>query len=168
MSANDPYIKKNKSVSQMTSESAMRLEARKCQHLCVKCHIEETISRKKGFSENSLSHLTREKLNYVNQLKIKNKGWSSCFIWDENIMRFFDFDHLNPSIKTMNICKMVKDNKYSMVDIMVECSKCRIICKHCHIIHTAHQRMNGIFKHKRKNITKIPPIFILSPHTQTS
>lgn len=136
---NQSYIKKKKNVSKLSSDDAMRLEALKCQNLCCKCHLEETILRESGITENSRSHLERQKLNYVNQLKIKQGGCIICKFWDPNLIRFFDMDHIDPKNKTKDLSRMIKDNQYTLNDVIKECDKCRILCKHCHWIHTHKQ-----------------------------
>lgn len=141
----EPYIAKKRNVSRMSSEDAMRLEALKCQNLCCKCHLEETILREKGIAYNSRSYGEREKLQYINQLKMKYAGCAICKFWDVNLIRFFDMDHLNPEDKMECISRIVKDNQYTMDDLIKECNKCQMLCRSCHIIHTAKQkRMTSI------------------------
>lgn len=36
-------------------------------------------------------------------------------------------------------------------DIIKECEKCRVLCKHCHAIHTRKQRKQGLFLPKVKD-----------------
>ena len=141
----------------MSSEDAIRLEALKCQNLCCQCHLEETILRENGIADNSRSYLEREKLNYINQLKIKYAGCAICKFWDVNLIRFFDMDHLNPENKTEAVSRMVKDNKYTLDNLIKECNKCRVLCRHCHIIHTSKQKQNGVSFIK---LPKINPIKI--------
>lgn len=136
-----PYIPKIKGVCEMGSKATMRSEARKCQHLCVKCHIEETMSREEGFVHNSNSILKREKMAYIYNLKEQNGGCSFCKFWDPNLTRFLDMDHIDPKTKIVDISRMMQDNNYSMEAFINECNKCRVLCRHCHIIHTAKQRL---------------------------
>jgi len=77
-------------------------------------------------------------------LKIKNKGCSVCGFWDEKILRFFHFDHINPKDKIDAISNMVNYNVYTLEDVIKESLKTRIICAHCHAIHTSNQKEMGI------------------------
>lgn len=135
-----PYIPKIRNVSKMSSKNAIQLEALKCQHLCGKCHIEETIDREIGTPYNSKSLLERQKLEYINSIKVNNKGCSICKYWDPNLIRFFELDHIDPKLKIEHISRMIKDNKYSIDDLIIEANKCRVLCQHCHRIHTDKQR----------------------------
>jgi len=92
---------------------------------------------------NSKSHFERKKLAYVNQIKINNLGCSICKYWDPNLIRFFDLDHINPTDKEECLSRMIKDKEYSMEDVIEECKKCRVLCRHCHIIHTDIQSKKG-------------------------
>lgn len=138
----EPFVPKKRNVSRMSSAKAVRLEALKCQHVCAKCHLLETIRRETGLVENSRSHSERKKLAYV--IKLKRNGCSLCSYINHNIPRYFDMDHIDPKTKTKEISRMVKDNSYTMEQLIEECGKCRILCKHCHIIHTSKQRYDKI------------------------
>jgi hypothetical protein len=135
----EKYIPKVRNVSRMSSKHAIKLESMKCQNLCAKCHLEETIDREIGITYNSRSHLEREKLEYVNQHKINNLGCAICKIWNSNLTRFFDLDHIDPSNKRESVSRMIKDSQFTLRDVIDECKKCRVLCRHCHIIHTSKQ-----------------------------
>lgn len=134
LSDNEVFVPKYKPVSQLRSEHKMRFEAKKCQHLCIKCHIEVTISREKGVPETQRSIHEREKMKYVNELK--SKGCSNCGYVNLNLLRFFDLDHTDPELKTETITIMVRDNKYSLHDVIAESQKCTVMCKMCHRLKT--------------------------------
>jgi hypothetical protein len=138
----DIYFPKKGSVSTMGSEDSMRWEARKTQLICCKCHVEETIRREAGIIYRS--KLEQKKLDYVN--KIKKKGCSVCGFYDEKLHRFLDLDHLNPYTKRECVSRMVKDSKYTLDDVIQECDDAitRVVCKHCHFLHTDYQRNEGI------------------------
>ena len=51
-----------------------------------------------------------------------------------------------------NISKMCMDPGYSLDDVIQECNKCRVLCKHCHRIHTFRQIKAGLFLPKIKEI----------------
>jgi len=61
-----------------------------------------------------------------------------------NILRFLEFDHLDPTQKIKDITGMVQNKNYSVDDVIFEISKCRILCRYCHRFHTKYQRENGI------------------------
>ncbi len=134
---NEPFIPKKRNVSRMSSSKAVKLEALKCQHVCAMCHLDETVRREVGLVDNSRSHSERKKLAYVIQLK--NDGCSLCTYKNPDIPRHFDMDHIDPKTKVKEISRMVKDNSYTMEQLVEECKKCRVLCKHCHIIHTSKQ-----------------------------
>ena len=54
-------------------------------------------------------------------------------------------DHLVISEKVACVSQMVRDSKYSIEDVINECSKTRVLCAFCHVIHTRNQRMDGLF-----------------------
>ena len=149
---NEKYQPKVRNVSNMGSEYVMRNEARKCQHLCLKCHIIETMSREKGTHGFSIS--TKEKKDYVNEIKLKYNGCSICGFLDKNLLRFLHMDHINVNNKTGNISEMVTSNIYNMNDIIKECKPeiTRILCGHCHIINTHFQRETNIVKNVKRKI----------------
>lgn len=146
---NEIFVPKKCNVSSCASEAAMRLEAKKCQLVCARCHMEETIRREKGISYNSPTK--KEKIDFTN--KLKSFGCTNCHYRNEDLPRFFDFDHIDPSAKVMGISQMISDNSYTMEDLKAEIDKCRILCRHCHKIHTKNQHKEGIIVNKlKKNI----------------
>ena len=137
-------------VSGLGSERTMRRESRKCQNLCCKCHVEETIRRQK---ENQkvpyiMTELHRQKKEYVDNLK-KECGCSECKL-KTDLLRFLEMDHLIRKLKRANISQMVLSPEFSLEDVIEECKKCRVLCRHCHKIHTDEQRKNGEF---RRNVS---------------
>jgi hypothetical protein len=143
------YIPKKDNVSCLGSEKAMKIEAAKCQQLCGKCHLLTGISREKGVPENSRNHLSRIKLKYLNTLK--QQGCSLCGYINNNLPRFFHFDHLNQNDKIMDISAMTQYNKYSYDEFLKEIDKCRILCFYCHTLRTKNQRKENVnFYDKRE------------------
>lgn len=147
--SNEIYIPKKIDVSKIYGKSSAKLESLKCQHLCILCHVKETIEREKGAGTRGL--LMKSKYDYVS--KCKEKGCSSCKFTDIDTPRFFDMDHLDLSDKIANIGDMCKNPDYSLDDIIKECDKCRVLCKHCHKIHTIKQMKQGLFLPKIKDIS---------------
>lgn len=61
-----------------------------------------------------------------------------CVICGESDMRVFEFDHIDPSKKKFNISQGIHKG-FNMKAIMLELTKCRILCANCHKRHTAQQ-----------------------------
>lgn len=139
LSSNEPFIGKKCNVNRCTSEFDMRNEIRKCQLICKKCHVKETIKRERGY----VMHKQRlERFTLTNS--IKSKGCELCGYINIKLPRFFDFDHLNPKTKLYNISKMIADSDVTMEQLYAEIDKCRVLCRNCHFIHTRNQIKEGI------------------------
>lgn len=136
--SDEKYIPKKKQVSSLSSEKSMRLESLKCQLVCARCHIIVTITREKGGLR--YTKLNREKTKYINDIKLK--GCTLCGYINHDLFRFFDFDHIDPSQKFKGISTLVDRDKYTLDEVVTEVSKCRVLCKHCHIIHTNIHKRN--------------------------
>jgi len=137
----EPYVPKTGGLSELYSEDLMRLEARKLQNLCVRCHVEETVRRETLVGPTT--KLAKIKKDYVNSLK--SQGCSSCGYCDPQLLRFFDMDHLDPTTKIDNVSTMVHDKNRTLQDVIVECWKCRVLCRHCHRINFRKQSEMGLF-----------------------
>ena len=135
LKADEPFVPKSYIVSRMRSESLMRLESLKCQHLCARCHVEETIRREKGTEKFGVA---KEKADYSN--KIKLNGCTSCGYKNPELLRFLEHDHLDQSTKIASISQMIANPQFSLNDVTLECSKCRVLCRFCHRIHSRNQR----------------------------
>ena len=144
---NEIYVPKKLNVSGIQGKASAKLESLKCQHLCILCHVKKTIGREKDTKTNGI---TKIKYDYVS--KLKEKGCSSCKFTDIDTPRFFDMDHLDIDDKIACIGKMCQDSHYSLDDVIKECNKCRVLCKHCHRIHTNKQIKKGLFSQKIKDI----------------
>lgn len=127
----EEFVPKKDRVSALASEADMRLEARKCQHICGRCHVAETLNRETGVQW-SLRKSERKKTEYVHSLK--RQGCSSCGYINPRLMRFFEMDHLRD--KVSGISEMCKDPAFSYEDVVAECAKARVLCRFCHRIHT--------------------------------
>lgn len=133
-------------------------EVKKTQLICCKCHVIETIKReienRNGEPQKNKTPSEREKTEYINE--IKKSGCSCCGFYDETLLRFLEFDHLNPLEKVAEICAMKMSLAYSLQDLIEEIKKCRILCRHCHKIHTAKQNKDGLSykKLKLKNLSR--------------
>lgn len=141
---NEEYLPKKGNVSQMRCESEMRFEASKCQLLCGKCHVTETIRRENGVIYRPPAQL--EKITYINELK--KGGCVLCHYVNSELPRFFHFDHIDPSTKIDHISVMMLYGKYSINHLINEVKKCRIICLHCHMLHTKNQWNDNVYHTK--------------------
>lgn len=136
----EPFVGKSDNVSGIGSEYSLRQESRVCQIACCKCHLIETIKRERG--DYKPCRKRKEKIDYINSLK--RAGCSVCGYVNENLLRFFELDHLDPSTKIETIAHMVTSNEYSLEDVENECEGTRVLCRYCHRIHTDFQRESGI------------------------
>lgn len=136
LSPDQPFEDKINCVYSMKSKEAMIAEAKKCQILCRKCHTKVTKERR-GIS-NTPTFNKLSKSCYVNNIKINN-GCAICHFKNEE-PELFDMDHLDPRLKIANVSVLVDKPKYTLEDVKNECSKCRVLCKHCHVIQTDIQR----------------------------
>lgn len=145
----EKFIPKVSGVHKMKSETSMKVEATKCQLLCYKCHIEETIRREKGKMERGI--LETAKLKFVT--KWKEEGCSYCGYKNPDLLRFFEFNHVDRKNKIATVSEMVKYDKYSVQDFLQEVAKCNVLCGHCHKLHTALQNKGiDIFVSEDKDI----------------
>lgn len=135
----DVCIPKTVHVSKLSSETAMRLEARKCQLLCGRCHVLHTKSRELAIDP-LYGKSTVEKIKLIHTWNAKLIGCQLCGYKEETLPRYFHFDHLDQSTKIKEISRMVKDNSYTLDDVISELKKCRVLCLHCHRLHTLDQR----------------------------
>jgi hypothetical protein len=138
LSPDEAFIPKRNCMSLLSSEFDLRREALKCQNLCVHCHVEVTVGREKGSTSKGLRTL---KLSYTN--KIKEAGCTSCGFKDIKYLRKFHLDHIDPNSKILCVSDMIHGSlggDYSFEDVVNECSKCRVLCSHCHRIHSRNQR----------------------------
>ena len=128
----EPFREKRGLVSNMSNEFEMRKEGEIVQNLCCYCHVVVTIERE--IYDRNYSPRYREKDAYVKSLKCK--GCSFCGFKDDSVARYFEFDHIDPAEKEHLISIMVRKSKFTLDDLIMECLKCRVLCKACHRIRT--------------------------------
>ena len=133
---NQKYEPKIGNVSTFSSEREMRREGKKCQNDCSMCHIKDTISRESGNYRRRDPEVIKKE--YVDNIK-RECGCSVCGYKTDDFFRFLEFDHIDPKNKIAAIATMVKDYGYTLEDIIEEIKKCRVVCRHCHKIHTYKQ-----------------------------
>lgn len=145
----DEFIEKKDRVSGLQSEYDMRKESEITQLLCCKCHLIVTIEREFKNSKTGIirEHGNHEKIEYLYNLKKESKC-AVCEFSDVNLLRYLEFDHIDPENKILCISDMKQNYKYTLQELIDECNKCRILCKSCHKLHTDEQRQQGIIKYK--------------------
>lgn len=136
----EKYVPKVHGVGAMTSKQAKEREAEKCQLLCVKCHMLETIAREvKGPNMTGEIGVRRQIIN-----DLKAKGCANCKCVHPNAPRLFEMDHLDPEQKLTEVSVMVVDTQFTMEQFHAEIAKCQVLCLHCHKLNTRNQRRLGI------------------------
>ena len=134
-------IKKKSNLGQIHSINGKKEEAKITQNLCCKCHLEVTNERDKVGRVYPDWYI--EKKNYV--CKLKEKGCECCGFYDESLLSYLEFDHIDPKDKIACISLMMIKSKYTLEQLIEECKKCRILCRACHRIHTRWQKKQGLF-----------------------
>lgn len=79
--------------------------------------------------------LIQKKLRTSMLAYLKDK---TCVVCGETDVRTFEFDHIDPALKSFNIARAIGDG-LSWERIMDEIKKCRLLCANCHKKHTASQ-----------------------------
>ena len=148
---NDVFIPKEKKISAYRGIEKMRLEVRKCSLLCGQCHLLETIRREKGVNTRPI--LEQTKLTHCNQLK--KEGCVICHYKNDDLPRFFHFDHIDPLTKIADISTITGEKNYSYEDLIVEIEKCRLLCKYCHFFETQKQFSQGLINLPRADLIKL-------------
>ena len=98
------------------------------------------LARRKHYQKNKKQYYVNNKLKitrmqeYVNHLKIV--PCKDC----NGLFRpvVMDFDHLDPTIKFMNIGRLVKYGSWDK--LYKEIAKCEVVCSNCHRIRTENRR----------------------------
>lgn len=138
----EEFIKKTKAISSMSTEKEIRAETKGCQIACCKCHLIVTILRESG--DYIPSAYRKEKQDFVNSIKREIGGCTTCGFYDESLLRFLEFNHIDPENKIEDITRMIKSKKFSIEDIQNEIIKTLLTCKCCHRIYTNWQIQEGI------------------------
>lgn len=154
------FKEKISGVAQCTSSKSARVEAEKCQLICLYCHVLVT-----KFRNDSVSKLQNKpsiilKRNYVNNIKRAIGRCTICnFFCNENLS-YFEFDHLNPNLKSKNISTMV-GRTYTLHDIDKEIQKCRLLCKFCHRLHSQNQAIERFANMKNSEENSLSEVLLL-------
>jgi len=104
------------------SKEKILLEISKCELVCAYCHNIRTNARRKvGEKANKTKRYNQELI-----LELKKSG---CYICGYSDLICLEFDHIDPKLKTKNICELVK-GKTSL--LLKELENCKVICRICH------------------------------------
>jgi len=108
----------------------IQAEADKCEMRCIICHVRRT-KEQCNWKKTSLHE-------YVDNIKIIIGGCELCGWFDETLLEALHFDHLDRTTKKNDVSYLVVA-RYSKEIIDTEIAKCRLLCAHCHLIHTKEQ-----------------------------
>lgn len=128
-----PALKKRKIVFDLKTEHKMRQEIMMCDLVCSFCHMIRTISRRGNSKPKS-----RKKLELYAYANAEKKcGCEFCGYKNEELLPFFEFDHIDPSQKLESIGAMCGSGQFTLTNVMEERKKCRVLCKFCHRLRTS-------------------------------
>jgi len=132
---------KNNGISRLSTTKILE-EIKKVRILCIFCH------RLHSKAQRGIIKIT-PKRQYVNEIKLSIGKCQSCnrLITPETTC-CFDFDHINPDNKIMEVSQMVSKS-YSYQKINDEIKKCQMLCCYCHRRKTTKQ-LNHAEHHKIK------------------
>jgi len=114
------------------SIDSMITESAKCEMRCGRCHIRRSKQQRNYGSASSPGQI------YVNNKKIQIGGCVFCTWFDPDLLEALQFDHIDPATKTYNVSALARDGDIAKIDI--EIALCRLLCIHCHKLHTIDQR----------------------------
>lgn len=134
----EAYSPKKKNIGAFALKDDMIREIKKCQLVCCYCHILATMKRCPVYI---LKGMRKIKTEYI--YEIKKKGCSCCGYKDENVLRFFEFDHIDPESKIESITNMAGHDNFTLDEIILEIEKTNLLCRFCHRIRSKKQRKNG-------------------------
>ena len=141
-----------------TSLMKLKKELKFCQVLCANCHAIKTIT------ELISAKIIIGKQKFVNNLKVT--AYKECNFCGKIVVKgeeiCFDFDHINPDLKTHAISELTH-RKGTIQDIVEELKKCRLLCRNCHFIHTKAQIDSGLFETLKKKRFGAKAISLNSP-----
>lgn len=98
-------------------------------------HIEYYAKNKAKYAENGKKRLEAGR-KFIRKLKENSK----CVDCGEDRWQCLDFDHIDPTKKTMAISQMVRA-RYSVKRLKKEVANCEIRCSNCHRVKTWNDRV---------------------------
>lgn len=123
-------------------------EINKCDVVCSNCHRIRTFNmlRAKFGAQNKKNkkhidgRMVYRKSGNLTIDIIKQEPCGDC--GEKYHTACMDFDHIDASVKTYNISKMLHD-QMALEKIMIEISQCDLVCANCHSTRTHIRRING-------------------------
>jgi hypothetical protein len=122
-------------VNRRASKKLLLSELKKCDLVCVNCHRIRSHRRKgkSGYKDNYANQMFEsvtllKETAFCTDCKLSFPGY------------VMEFDHLDPSIKTIEVGAMFKLH-YSLPSILDEIKKCEIVCARCHRIREKKRRL---------------------------
>lgn len=82
--------------------------------------------------------LARELIEKTQLAIIDYLNNNPCVSCGESRLPCLQFDHIDPNTKVDNIANLVRSSSFN--SIMIEISKCRVLCANCHAVRTAEQK----------------------------
>jgi len=92
---------------------------------------------------NKASKKHRQKL-YAIKIRLVDMLGGKCIMCGMKDIRVLDFDHVDPSTKSFNLCTAAMRKSFDT--LVVEAQKCQILCSNCHRIKTIE---NGEWANRR-------------------
>ena len=135
---------KTNGVSTKRSYATIKHESMKCQLVCLRCHVKETLRRFPGTFK--MSRVALAKKAFADAAKLAAAHCGDCGEpVDPDLLTYYEFDHVDPRTKVIAVSQMYDCGDYSLDDIKAEIAVCRVICKFCHRCRTKEQMRK---KHK--------------------
>jgi hypothetical protein len=78
----------------------------------------------------------------------------NCLEQFPHLITFLEFDHIDVFDKIDNINNMGGEKNYSIDDLTIEMDKCRLLCRHCHRLHSIEQARSGILYEKAEHVKR--------------
>jgi len=160
---NGTWVAKHDLVSCVKTKVGRVMEMAKCQLVCGLGHVMATARRIEqkhqlaGTTKQNLSPFNLAKQTWTDNYK-REKRCRCEHCGGEHInepLSFTHFDHIDVNAKANTISNMIKDTRVSLEQIQEEVkTKCRLLCMHCHAIHTGEQYESGIIQKKSYDTKK--------------
>jgi hypothetical protein len=145
------WTEKEDNVYNIKTIIGQKIEFSKCQLVSKLGH--DIVTENRQNSASSYTTSSRKKKEWVDDYKRKTKGYCAlCKQYHVNVpLRFLHFDHTNINKKTDTIARMVHDPTITLQTLVEEAElHCRLLCAHCHKLHTKNQFASGILHDKAR------------------
>ena len=106
-------------------------ECKKCDVLCVNCHIRHHYSNRIYRDKYAKNYAFRRK--QIKQHLFEAIKQTSCQKCEHKTLESLSFHHREPKIKSFEITAMLTKKEFK--SLLKEAKKCDILCMNCHFIH---------------------------------